>query len=217
MRYHPALSIVAATLLAACVTPRETSPPRTATEQLLISSAADRAAERLALSVPARTKVFVDITYFEGIDAKYAIGAVREHLLRAGSELVTDRSMADVVIELRSGALSTDERDVLLGIPELEVPIPLSGDFTIPEIALFSKKVRQGVAKFAATSYGADDGAFVSASGPQFGSSHITQWRVLLFFGWKTTDVMRSNAPKTEAPGPASAASQSAKPTPGWR
>ena len=219
MRYVTALPIVATIALAACVTPRETSPPRTATEQLLISTAADRAAERLTIKLPKGSRVFVDSSYLEGVDAKYAMGAIREQVLKNGGQLAAERAGADVVLEIRSGALSMDERKVLLGIPELDIPVPLSGEFTLPEIALFSKKVRQGVAKFAAAGYGVKDGKAVGASGPQFGSAHETNWRVLLFFGWKTTDLVRDNPPELKDQ-PASLSptgSSSAAPTPGWR
>ena len=59
--------------LGACSTEKQSSPPRTATEQLLISTAADRAVDKLNLSIPAGTKVFVDASNFEGTDSKYAI------------------------------------------------------------------------------------------------------------------------------------------------
>jgi hypothetical protein len=176
-------------LVAGCTTSRETSPLRTATEQLLISSAADRAARDLALRLPDSIKVFVDTTYFEGLDSRYAIGALREELLKQGARLVGDRPQADVVVELRAGALSIDENKILLGIPETGVPIPLSGDLSLPEVALFKKDTRRGVAKFAAVAYDAKDGRFIAASEPQFGYSHETDWVVLLFFGWTTTDV----------------------------
>ena len=46
--------------LAGCTTQRATSPQRTATEELLISTAADRAAEKLADGIPTNIKVYLD-------------------------------------------------------------------------------------------------------------------------------------------------------------
>lgn len=57
----------------ACTTRKESNPPRTATEQLLISAAADRAAEKMNLDMPPDSKVFVDSSNIEGLDSKYAI------------------------------------------------------------------------------------------------------------------------------------------------
>jgi hypothetical protein len=163
------IAVATALAVSGCTTARESSPQRTATEQLLISTAADRAAERLALRVPSGARVFVDAANFEGIDSKYAIGAIRDHLLRTGMKLVADRGNADTVVEIRAGALSVDEKQLLVGIPQMNIPIPLAGSFSFPEIPLFKTRERKGVAKFAATAYGAAEGSLVGSSGPQYG------------------------------------------------
>jgi hypothetical protein len=181
--------------LGGCSTERKTDPPRTATEQLLISAAADRAAERVKLDVPKGAKLFVDSSNFDGTDAKYAIAALREQLLRDGGRLVSSRTDADYVVEIRSGALSIDENSVLVGIPQMDIPIPLAGSsFSFPEIALFKKEERKGVAKFAAAGYGAEDGMLADASAPQYGFSHETEWIVLLFISWRTSDLLPESA-----------------------
>lgn len=184
------IAIAAALALAACSTEKQSSPPRTATEQLLISTAADRAMDGLALSIPAGTKVFVNAENFEGTDSKYAIGAIRDRLLRQGAALVAERGQATAVVEVRAGALSIDESETLVGIPSYDVPVPLaSGPIKLPEIALYKKKERKGVAKIAATSYGAADGRLIDSSDPQFGYSHKKEYRVLLFFSWRSSDL----------------------------
>jgi len=50
-------------LLAGCTTSRATAPLRTASEQLLLSAAADRAAAQLSLGIPKGTRIFVDTRY----------------------------------------------------------------------------------------------------------------------------------------------------------
>ena len=179
--------------LAGCTTETQSNPPRTATEQLLISSAADRAAEEVSLRIPKGSKLFVDATNFEGTDSKYAIGALRERLLKSGGQLVADRGGADYVVEIRSGALSIQDR-MLVGIPKMQIPIPLAGSFSFPEIAFFKKEVRKGVAKFAATEYGAKSGQFADASEPRYGFSHETEWVAFLFITSKTTDILPEEA-----------------------
>lgn len=174
--------------LAACSSAKESNPQRTATEQLMISTAADRAAERLTLDIPRGSKIFVDATNFEGTDGKYAIAAIRDKLLRDGGQLMKDRDSADMVVEIRSGALSMDDEQTLVGIPKFDVPIPLTGSVPFPEIALFKKRQRTGIAKFGATGFGAKDGAYAASSGPQYGLSRETEWVVLLFISWTTTD-----------------------------
>ena len=150
--------------LAGCVTERNTQPPRTATEQLLISSAADRAANQLHLVLPPGTHVFVDTRNFAGADAKdndakYAAAVIEDRLLQQGVALMPDAKHADVIVALRAGALSIDDRKVLVGIPALGIPVPWTSTvIPTPEIALFGRDTEKGIAKFAATGYGARDG-----------------------------------------------------------
>lgn len=184
------LSLLGAVALSGCTTMRETQPDRTAREQLLISTAADRAAEKLNLKIPAGTRLFVDPQFVEGTDSKYAIAAVRDRLLRNGARLVEKREQADAVVEVRAGALSMDEQQMLVGIPSWDVPVPLAGGaFKIPEVALYKEKERVGIAKLAATSYAVADGKLIDSSGPQFGYAHEFEKTVLLFLTWRSTDV----------------------------
>src|SRR5215468_8390535 len=59
--------------LAGCSTARESEPARTATEELLISTAVDRALDGLQLKIPEGTKLWVDAANFDGYDQKYAV------------------------------------------------------------------------------------------------------------------------------------------------
>jgi len=184
------LTLLGALALSGCTTMRESAPQRTAREQLLISTAADRAAEKLNLKIPAGTKLFVDAQFMEGADTKYATAAVRDRLLRNGAYLVEKREQAEAVVEVRAGALSIDEQRMLVGIPSWDVPVPLAGGpLTLPEIALYGEEERIGVAKLAATGYAAADGKLIDSTGPQFGYAHDSEKTVLLFFSWRSTDV----------------------------
>jgi hypothetical protein len=175
--------------VAGCSTERESDPARTATEQLLISSAADNAADQIKLDIKPGTKVFVDASNFDGTDAKYAIALLRERILRLGGNLVADRSASDTVVEIRAGALSIDKSETLVGIPHFDIPIPLAGPLGFPELAIFKKAQESGVAKFAAVSYETKNGEAESLTGPQYGASHQTDWTVLFFFSWSTNNV----------------------------
>jgi hypothetical protein len=184
-----AVLITVALAIAACTMQRDTLPVRSASEQLIISTAIERAVTQLNLEVPAGTRVFVETAYFDGYDNKYATAAVRDRLLREGVRLVPDRGAADAVVELRAGALSIDERAVLLGIPSFELPVPLAGQAKTPELALFKKADRLGLAKLAATTFDARTGALIKPGDPQYGFSHRTLYTVLLLISWTTTDV----------------------------
>jgi hypothetical protein len=191
------LAALAATLLSGCTTGRQTDPPRTATEQLLISTAADRAAASIALDLGPERKCFLDATNFEGLDGKYAIAAIRSSLLKKGTRFVGEKKDADTIVEIRSGALSIDKHDTLVGIPSVDIPIPLAGNFGTPEIALYKSEEQEGIAKFAATAYDAKDGRFLGESTPPLGRSKI-QRQVLLIVSWIEDDVhAQAAAPKS--------------------
>jgi len=198
MEWMRLIALLALILTAgACSTTRDTQPARAATEQLLLSSAVDRAARQLVLKIPGDNKVFVDAQYVEGYDSKYAIGTIRDALLKQGIRLVGARSEADTIVEARVGTLSIDERRRLVGIPDTELPVPLAGQLKTPEIALFKKHEWKGVAKLALTAYDAKSGVLVDSSGPRYGASDKTDWVVLLFIGW-TTDSLRPEEDEPE-------------------
>ena len=192
------LTALLAALLSGCSTDRETDPPRSATEQLLISTAADRAAESLTLDLGPQRKAFLDASNFEGIDGKYAIAAIRSSLLKKGTRFVGDKKDADTIVEIRTGALSIDKHELLVGIPTLDIPIPLAGQLGTPEIALYKSEEQEGIAKFAATAYDAKDGRFLGESTPPLGRSKITK-RVLLVVSWTEDDVHgKATKPETQ-------------------
>ena len=178
-------------ILAGCTTTRDTSPARTATEQLLISAAADRAAAQLSLGIPAGTRVFIDNRYFQGYDNGYAEAAIRTQMLKNGLALVESADKAEAVVMVAAGALSTDTKSVLIGVPALQFPFfPIGTSISVPEIALFKTAEQKGVAKFVATGYDAKTGKLIATSDPRYGFSHTTNHVVMLFFSWATGDLI---------------------------
>jgi hypothetical protein len=184
--------------LGACTTIRETAPQRTATEQLLVSTAVDRAIAQVNLKIPPGTKVFVNADQLQGSDdGKYAAGEMKERLLHDGAHLVDDKGKADAIVEIRAGALSIDDKQTLIGIDSFDAPVPFAGQAAkIPQIALYSDKMRQGVAKIAAFGYSTSDGKLIDLTAPQFGYSHQYERTVLFVFTWHSTDLPeeKSNA-----------------------
>jgi hypothetical protein len=184
----PAAAMLVA--LAACSGARETEPGRTATEQLLFSTAAERAADQLALAIPAETKVFVDPAYVEGIDSKYLLSTIRDRVLRHGAALVDSKAQADLVVEPRIGAISIDRNKSTLGTNKFDVPVPLAGALHVPDIAFYKRDTQQGVIKVAATTYDSKTGKLIQSLDPVYGFSNKTEWGALLFFSWDTNDLM---------------------------
>ncbi|MDE2029679.1 MAG: hypothetical protein KGI97_03840 [Alphaproteobacteria bacterium] len=183
------LAVLALSLLSACTTAVESRPPRTATEELLISTAADRAAAKLDFKLRKGTPVFVDSSYFEGTDSKYAISAIRDSLLKQGARLVDSKAKAQTVVEIRNGALSIDKSQFLVGVPSFNIPIPLTGTtLPFPEIAFYKSADQEGLAKFAFTAYSADSGTLEESQKPEFGFAHNIKRTAAVFFSWSDKD-----------------------------
>jgi len=193
------LTVLAAlTLLWAngCTTVRQTDPARTATEQLLLSTAADRAVEDVILSQFANKKVFLDTAYFDSYDSKYAIGAIRDALSRAGALLMAESKGSEITIEARSGALSTDDRTYLLGLPAMAIPIPLAGTVPTPEIALYKSSKQYSTAKFALLAYMTQSREHVFSSGAMVGRAFDNYFKIV-FVPIHRTDVPEIKKKKT--------------------
>ncbi len=184
-----ALSLLAPlAFLPSCVTRRTTDPARTATEQLLLSTAADRALDAVVPAEVAGGSVWVREAHLESYDRPYVLGALRAGLAGAGARLVAKEEDASTVVEPRSGALSIDDDAFLIGIPSFELPVPfVSTPVTTPELALFKRHRRIGVAKLAVAAYGAD-GRLLADVGPARGTARTVDWTVL-FVPWRTSDL----------------------------
>ena len=177
-------------VVAGCTTIRETDATPTASQELLVTTAADRAVDRLDFRIPSGTKVFLDTADFEGPNGKYVVGAVKDRLLRQGCLLMSDKAQADAIVEIRAGALSANEDETLIGVPPIGLPVPIAGAVSLPEIALYKSERRQGLAKIAATTYDAKTGGLMHSSGAQYGTSRKDNWVVLLIFDWSKNDLI---------------------------
>lgn len=182
-----AIPLAVLVLCSGCTETRRSDPERTAEEQLLLSTAVDRAVDEVTLKVPKGTKVFVDASRFEGYDKSYAISAFRDRVLESGAHLVSQVNDAQVIVEIRSGALSTDGEKTIIGIPSFDVPIPLAGDLSVPEISLASRRQRLGVAKVAYTAYWRESGALADRTEPVQGVAGYRDW-AFVGFGWRSGD-----------------------------
>lgn len=185
-----ATAVVAALLaVGGCAQTTLTAPQRAATEQLLLSTAAERAILSTNLSMFNGRKVFLDASYFDSYDSKYAIGTIRDALSRSGALLVRNETNSDIVIEARSGALSIDAAETLIGVPSAGVPVPLAGAVSIPELALFKSQKQFSLAKLALLAYETHGGKHVYSSGPMIGKAYNHYYRIIGFIAFTSTDI----------------------------
>lgn len=182
-----------AIVITGCTEIRRTEPERGANEQLLLSTAADNAIERMDFGIGYGQRVYLDGRYFDAYDRAYAVGALRAALLAEGAYMVSNQADAEVVVEVRSGALSTTRRDFLVGLPAIEIPIPTTTSLETPEIALWKELDRTGIAKFAATVY-RSDGGLIREVGPVYGLSWLDRNNIV-GIGWDVRNTQPEDVP----------------------
>lgn len=148
--------------LAGCGTTRSSNTQRTATEQLLISDAIDRAVQAIDFRPLAGRSVFFDDRHlYEAVDDAYLISSLRQHLLASGCILKDNRDEATFIVEPRAGAVGTDNQDWLFGMPATNVPqLTLLAALppAIPEIPIAKRQKQRGVAKIAVFAYHRETG-----------------------------------------------------------
>jgi|SRR5579863_1917818 len=171
-----------------CHTVRQTDPARTATEELLISTAADRAMTNEDFSWSRGKKIFVEDKYFESLDKGYTVSLIRQCLAARGGQLTATNDKADFIVEIRSGAQSVNSAETLFGIPSTTAPLPLTGAISLPEVAFYKSTREDSISKIALFVYERESGNFVTSGGPWYGGAKYHLYK-LLGIGWTRTDV----------------------------
>ncbi|HCB98575.1 MAG: DUF6655 family protein [Verrucomicrobiales bacterium] len=172
-----------------CHTSKLTEPPRTVAEMVMLSHAADQAIAQLDLDPVQGKKVFLDASYFESVDGKYVIGALREAIAIHGGILVDQLDASQWVMELRNRGLGMDTRSALFGLPAMEIPVPFAGRVASPELALYKANLADSIASFAVVVYDRQEGLMLATATEGEGMSKFNQYQLLGFIKWRSTDV----------------------------
>ena len=201
----PPLTLAVALLAgmtAGCVNKqRMTEPARSVGEQLLLSTAIDRALSELdteAIGLLKGSKVYLSTTYLKALDQEYLIGSLRDLLFSSGVLVVDDIEQAQMIVEARSGANSLDSATVTAGIAEDQaLPNPVTGaPVALPELALFKKENNVSVATVALVAYHADSRVHIFSSGTLLGGAYDRHYQVLGLLRLRFTDVPELRAIK---------------------
>jgi hypothetical protein len=188
-----AIFIVSTVMIGGCSTQEVTSPPRSATEQLLLSTAADQAMANANLSIFSGRSVYLDFTYFDSYDSKYAEGEIRDAFSRAGALMARDSKSADVIVEARSGAYSIDTNTSFFGIPSIPLPIPGTAEEPVtPQVPFYESQSEVSHAKIALLAFDNKTRTHIYSSGPLDGRAYNT-YQALLFISWWSTDVLEKS------------------------
>lgn len=191
MRTATVAVLCASLTLCGCGEKRVSMPGRTATEQMLITAAADRAIEATAVYPVKGKKVFFDTSSFEASDQKYVIAQWQASLARQGAVLQPSKDTAELVITPRSGSLSVDSTKTLLGLPELFLPIPLAGNVQTPELYVWKLDTYTATGKFAAQGTDPADNSCVFDSGHHFGQARERHFWFMFFGPFTFSDVKK--------------------------
>lgn len=168
---------------AGCSTTRVTNPPRTATEQYLLSQAAIKAVEPFSFDSLYGRRVYLNETYFAPSEKEFALGEFRAKLLLSGVQLMTDPQEAEIIMEVRSGGVGIDRYESLVGVPSLFAPAAATGTVDLPTATLITpelaatKNIKQvGFASIAYVAYWRDTGEVVASAGPAIGRTYREDW-----------------------------------------
>jgi hypothetical protein len=181
---------LAAFLLSGCGSVRETLPARSALEQLLISTAADRAVATLALQPFLGKSVYIDAANLECQDKAYVLQRLRSALRSAGARVVDHSEEAEIVLEAAAGVLSIDRRDMLFGLPALPFPFQVGGQtLRLPEVPLWKLVTYGGRAKLLFSAVDTATGKEAVQLGHCHGKARDTYWWLFVVGPMRSTDL----------------------------
>src|SRR5690606_7636674 len=86
--------------------------------------------------------------------------------------------------EIRAGALSLEQMRRLLGLPPMSIPLADYRVVSFPELSIYSRRDRTGVAEFSGFVYRAEDGAPIAPVAPMIGPYTIRSHRLRMIMTW---------------------------------
>lgn len=171
MRHHiVVLPLIIMTMCLGCSSMKRSDTARTGREQLLISNAIDQSLGKCDFTAFEGSRVFVEEKYLESVDKAYIISSIRHRLMLNGATLAAKPDDADVVMEMRSGGVGTDNAESYVGIPEIVLP----GMLTLPEVRFWQKSKQTALAKIGVLAYDSKNHDMLGAGGVSAAISNDT-------------------------------------------
>lgn len=170
-----------------CTSTNSSNTARTATEQMLISNAVDQSLSKVDFQAFGGRKVFVEEKYLDCADKNYVASSVRHRVLMQGGQIAAKPEEADVILEIRSGAVGTNSSNSFLGIPQIQIP----GMFSTPEIKLVNRVNQTGMAKIGLVAYDAKSHQVLGDGGMSLAKSADNNWYVFGIGPWQNGSVKK--------------------------
>jgi hypothetical protein len=128
-----------------CTSRTVSNTPRTAIEQMLLSTAVDRALAKFELPPELKgEKVYLDFSNYESVDGGYVKAATRARFNQLGAIPTTEADEAHFVAELACGGLGTEFKSTLLGVPSIPLP---NAPVAMPEAPVLKTTEQTGIFK----------------------------------------------------------------------
>lgn len=165
-----------------CGTTKFSDTTRTATEQLLISSAMEDVVDEFNFYPLSGRKIFIKSDGVSATDKEYLLSILRQQLAANGVLIQETKDLADYILEVSTGAIGTDRCELIYGTKETSVPsiLTMGVATTIPEFALAKRTDQKAKIKLTMWAYNRKTGAIVWQSGQKNKTAAIRdRW----FFG----------------------------------
>lgn len=170
-----------------CTSTNSSNTARTATEQMLVSNAVDQSLSKVDFQAFGGRKVFVEEKYIDCTDKNYVISSVRHRVLMQGGQIAGKAEEADLILEVRSGAVGTNTSNSFLGIPQIQLP----GMISTPEIKLVNRVNQTGMAKIGLVAYDAKTHQVLGEGGMSLAKSADSNWYVFGIGPWQNGTVKK--------------------------
>ena len=180
---------VTALLLSGCAEPNITRTGRNAIEQLVLTTAADRTVAKMDFRMLKDEKVRIDYgNMTPQVDKNYIQGILEARVSAAGAIIALKPEDAKYVLRPLCATFATEDDRIMLGTPQLPIPIPQAGiSVIIPELPIFKRIRRFGYCKLSIEIVEAKTNKQTKVVGPFISGSVNTNW-VILFFPFVTRD-----------------------------
>lgn len=158
-----------------CGTTKFSDTARTATEQILISSAMEDAVDEFNFYPLSGRKVFMKTDGVSSTDKEYLLSILRQQLAANGVLLQETKEEADYILEVATGAVGTDRYELIYGTKETSVPsmLTMGVSTSIPEFALAKRTDQMAKVKLSMWAYNQKTGAIVWQSGQKNSNASV--------------------------------------------
>ncbi len=180
---------VTALLMSGCADPNITRTGRSAIEQLVLTTAADRTIGKMSFRFLKGEKVRLDYSNMTPqVDKNYIQGILENRVSATGAIIALKPDEAKYVLRPVCATLATEDDKIMFGTPQLPIPIPQAGiSVIIPELPIFKRIRRFGYCKLGVEVLEAKTNKLVKVEGPFISGAINTNW-VVLFFPFVTRD-----------------------------